>query len=738
MPPLRRFAVAIALAALAWTSLVAPPLPAKADSSTVSAGALRTGWDPNEPDLTRAAVTGGGFGELFHVPVDGVVFAQPVAARGVIVVATEHDKVYGVDETTGALRWGPVSAGAFEPDDHSCGQVTPHVGITATPVIDATTNTVYVMARDFHGSGNTAWRLHALDLFTGGEHTGWPVTIGGSAHNAPTHSFNAYQAEQRPGLLLLGGSIFAGFGSFCDQEPYEGWIAGVSTSTRSLSLYTDEPSGSEGAFWGSGGGFIADGPNTFLATSGNGRGSNASNDQAPMGSGPANNGTNLGDAVIRFTVEGDGITVDAGDYFSQAQVDNNDLDLGSSMASALPDSMGVGGHPHLAAVGGKFGTLYLLDRDHLGGRHPGDTGAVSQIGTGDLYGHVASWPGDSGGLIYADTTNGLHAYTINGGLNEVSTNSGSQGDGSPLVTSDGTTPGSAVVWVYQRSSRNLVAYGAVPSGGALPELHAWTVGSTGDAHFNDVAADHGRIIVAADDGFVHVFGRPGLPPVPCGCVPPTQGYWLVASDGGIFPFGLAIDHSYGSTGNIRLNQPILGMAATATNNGYWLVASDGGIFPFGDAVQHSYGSTGNIRLNQPIVGMARTGSGNGYWLVASDGGIFPFGDAVQHSYGSTGGMRLNKPIVEMAATVSGNGYWLVASDGGIFPFGDAAQHSYGSTGGIALNKPIVGMARTKDGNGYWLVASDGGIFPFGPSAGGWGSTGSLTLNQPIVGMAGLG
>jgi hypothetical protein len=214
---------------------------------------------------------------------------------------------------------------------------------------------------------------------------------------------------------------------------------------------------------------------------------------------------------------------------------------------------------------------------------------------------------------------------------------------------------------------------------------------------------------------------PLAPPPP----PPAHGYWLAASDGGIFPFGNAV--GWGSTGGIHLNQPIVGLAATPGGAGYWLVASDGGIFPFGDAV--GWGSTGGIHLNQPIVAMASTPDGGGYWLVARDGGIFPFGNA--GGFGSTGGMHLNSPIVGMAATPSGQGYWLVASDGGIFPFGDAG--GYGSTGGIHLNQPIVGMARTHDGGGYWLVASDGGIFPFG-DAGGYGSTGGIHLNRPIVSM----
>jgi len=120
--------------------------------------------------------------------------------------------------------------------------------------------------------------------------------------------------------------------------------------------------------------------------------------------------------------------------------------------------------------------------------------------------------------------------------------------------------------------------------------------------------------------------------------------------------------------------------------GYWLVASDGGIFSFAGSAFH--GSAGSLTLNKPIVGMAATPDSLGYWLVASDGGIFSFGDAA--FYGSTGSLSLNRPIVGMASTPDGRGYWLVASDGGIFSFGDAAFS--GSTGSLSLNRPIVGMA----------------------------------------------
>jgi len=267
-------------------------------------------------------------------------------------------------------------------------------------------------------------------------------------------------------------------------------------------------------------------------------------------------------------------------------------------------------------------------------------------------------------------------------------------------------------------------------------LVAGDTNGVGDVFVHDLhpGAGLGYWLVASDGG-VFAFGAPfhgstgaqklNRPIVGSSPSPTGAGYWFVASDGGVFAFGDARFH--GSTGAMKLNQPIVGMATTPTGEGYWLVASDGGIFAFGDA--RFFGSTGDLELNRPIVGMAPTPTGRGYWLVASDGGIFAFGDA--RFFGSTGDIQLNKPIVGMAPTPIGKGYWLVASDGGIFAFGDAAF--LGSTGAVILNRPIVGMAATPSGRGYWLVASDGGIFAYG-DAGFFGSTGKLRLNAPIVTM----
>jgi hypothetical protein len=243
----------------------------------------------------------------------------------------------------------------------------------------------------------------------------------------------------------------------------------------------------------------------------------------------------------------------------------------------------------------------------------------------------------------------------------------------------------------------------------------------GPAH----AADH-SVFAYGDAPFHGSTGNVQLnyPIVGMARTPAADGYWLASRDGRVFSFGNADSH--GSVTSMP-SSPVVGIAATRSGNGYWLATTSGGIYSFGDAP--FFGSLGNIHLTKPIVGIAATPSGNGYWLVAEDGGIFTFGDA--GFFGSTGAMRLNQPIAGMAATKSGGGYWLVARDGGIFTFGDAVFR--GSTGAIRLARSIVGMAATPSGNGYWLVAADGGLFTFG-DAPFLGSLGGGGLTEPAVGI----
>ena len=150
------------------------------------------------------------------------------------------------------------------------------------------------------------------------------------------------------------------------------------------------------------------------------------------------------------------------------------------------------------------------------------------------------------------------------------------------------------------------------------------------------------------------------------------------------------------------------MASTRSGHGYWLIARDGGVFSFGDA--HFFGSTGNIRLNQPIVGGAATPSGHGYWFVAADGGVFSFGDARFH--GSTAAMHLTQPVVGITPAADGKGYLLLSANGGVYTFGTAKF--YGSAASACSGSPAVAIASTTHARGYWIAFANAEAYALSP------------------------
>ena len=176
-----------------------------------------------------------------------------------------------------------------------------------------------------------------------------------------------------------------------------------------------------------------------------------------------------------------------------------------------------------------------------------------------------------------------------------------------------------------------------------------------------------------------------------------------------------------------MNAPIVGIAATPKGRGYWLVASDGGVFAFGDATFE--GSTAGTPLAAPIVAILPTRNGRGYWLVAADGGVFAFGDA--HFHGSAVKLHLASPIVGAAATPAGHGYWLLGADGGVFAFGDA--HFHGAPHDAV---PAVGITAAPTGHGYWIAHADGSVGGFGTHTSGNPSTIDAATTHPnTVGIA---
>ncbi|MFE0459103.1 choice-of-anchor D domain-containing protein [Kitasatospora sp. NPDC058965] len=520
----RRLALLVGGALLAggWTGLTAGQLPARADEVTIDQDTLRTGWDANEAGLGPAQVSSSDFGQLFSTPVDGQVYAQPVISNGTVIVATENDHVYGIAEATGAVTWSRSFGAPWPASAIGCGDLTPNLGVTATPVVDPATHTVYLTSEvnDGPDTDHPHWYLHALDTATGAERAGWPVTIQGAPVNDPTRPFNPYSAHQRPGLLLMGGSVYAGFGSHCDLSSYVGYVAGVDTSTRALTLWATEDSSSsaKSGVWQAGGGLVSDGPGRILFATGNGV-------SPPPGPGTHPPGTQS-ESVVRLGVNSDG-SLSAQDFFSPANaptLDANDTDLGSGGPTALPGpAFGTAAHPHLLTQVGKDGRIFLLDRDNLGGRSQGPGGTDAVLGvTGPyegVWGHPAAFGGTSPfvytigsrgplrALAYGTTGSGQPALSAAGASAETFGYS----SGSPVVTSTGTDPRSAIVWAeYSDGSSGangqLRAYDAVPVNGSMHLRYSAPIGTA--SKFAVPATDNGRVFVGTRDGHLLAFGRP--------------------------------------------------------------------------------------------------------------------------------------------------------------------------------------------------------------------------------------
>lgn len=550
------------LAACAPTKPPPPPplppldMPCSASSGSPVAGndPLRSGWYPDQPGLNPNAGGQCAFGEQWSAPVDGQVYAQPLvdpganAPNGTLLVATETNNVYGFDAVDGHLLWAKNFGTSWDPNGISgpdgsqgCQDLAPAVGITGTPAVDPASHTAYFFAK----TSDSAYKAHAIDLNNGQERSGFPVTISGNADNDPTVSFDAFRHLQRPGLLLMNGVVYAAFGGHCDFSPYRGWVVGVNATTGAIATrWTDEallppppdplPLGYPGGgIWESGGRLVNDNGDIVLA-SGNG----VVPSIPTAGSVPPNT---LGEATLRLKVLPGG-ALQAVDFFSPCDAQSladQDLDIGTGAPLVLPNSFGTAAHPHLLLVVGKSPTLYLLDRGDFGGYQQGAAGSCPD-GSGDAGDHVLStltapnttlgpwatpavWPGD-GGLIYVPYQNAFGgsgkftAYRVTpdgNGTPQLSVAGQSNddpngfGSSSAIITSDGTTSGSGLVWLVRLPAPDgvgaeLRAYDADPSGGVLTLRGRWPVGQ--GTKFNTPTVFRGRVYVGAGDGLVHAFG----------------------------------------------------------------------------------------------------------------------------------------------------------------------------------------------------------------------------------------
>ncbi len=363
----------------------------------------RTGQYPYETQLTPATVSVATFGKRFASVVDGQVYAQPLYIAGlsipgqgrhnVVFVVTEHDSVYAFDADTGATLWQTsflatdlpdttVSTVPYQDLPGQCQQITPELGVTATPALDPVTGTLYVVAMTKESTGvvkptvNYFQRLHALDITTGAERTNSPVDIEavvtGTGDGGTQDVFVPLDYKERPGLVLSGGLVYTFWSSHCDVEPYQGWVMSYDATTLAQkSVYNVTANGQEASFWDGGAAPGLDAAGNLYLGAGNGT-FDAQNADGSLNPG----GVDLGESFIRVSTNG-GLLA-AADWFTPFNKDYlnaNDLDTGSA-GVVLYD---VNGN-HLLTSAGKEGRIYVLNRDNLGHYSPSaDTGAYQTV-----------------------------------------------------------------------------------------------------------------------------------------------------------------------------------------------------------------------------------------------------------------------------------------------------------------------------------------------------------------------
>ena len=446
----------------------------------------RWGINTNETLLTLANVNTNTFSRLFTNTVDGYVYAQPLIMTNVLIpgsgihtvvyVATEHDSVYAFDADNNAgsnavplWKTSFINAAAgvttVPKADVNSSDITPEIGITGTPVIDPATGTIYVEAKTKEVTGGVTTyvhRLHALDITTGLERTNFnsPAVITASG-------WNALRQHARSALTLANGVVYIAFASHGDNTPYHGWLFAYNAAhvNQQLGFFNSTPNGSDGGFWGGGGGPSIDAAGNLFMITGNGT------FDATGGSFTSNN--NFAMSVLKFSTNNGVTLVDYFSPFNQSTLSSFDQDLGAGSALILPDSAGSVAHPHLVVGAGKSGEghvtpggkIYLIDRDNMGRFNAASDGQIVQVITNAIGGSYST-PAFWNSTLYFGAAKGdtLKAFAVSGGLintNPIKASTTFTGFGAtPVITANGSQNG--IVWLIQTdtASATLHAYNA--------------------------------------------------------------------------------------------------------------------------------------------------------------------------------------------------------------------------------------------------------------------------------------
>jgi len=479
----------IASNAATLTVTAAPPsTPSGADVVTFKNDVGRTGQNLKETILTPANVNSTTFGLLRMLAVDGKVDAQPLylsqltvgsAVHNTVFVATEHASVYAFDADTGTRIWqvSLLKSGETTSDTHGCGQVTPEIGITSTPVIDrnaGSNGVLYVVAMSIDGSSNYHQRLHALDVTTGAELFNGPTDITATFPNAAgTTTFSPGQYEERAALLLANGLIYTAWTSHCDNAPYSGWMIAFNQTTLARTSAVNVAPNSGASASGSHNNYDINGPAIWM--SGDGPGADpAGNVYFLTGNGrfettqDANGFPSQGDYGNSFVkVSNTGGALAVADYFAmsnEVSESQADQDLGSGGEMLLPDLTDSGNTVrHLVVGAGKDGNIYVVNRDNMG-KFNSSSNNIWQEVDGALGGSVFSSPAWFNGTVYyAAAGSTLRAFPVSAAKLATSASSRTKSSSttgfggsftypgaSPAISANGTSNG--IVWAHENTN----------------------------------------------------------------------------------------------------------------------------------------------------------------------------------------------------------------------------------------------------------------------------------------------
>ena len=429
----------------------------------------RSGWNANETALTTSNVTVQRFGAVFTLPVDDQVYAQPLVVGHVAVgdgyhnvayIATVNNTVYAYDGDNGNLYWQrSVTAPGMRPPRNTdmtgaCGggyqDFSGNIGIVGTPVIDAARGTMYFVARSTTGSTFVQY-LHAVSIVDGSDLAGSPTTITASDSGNGDGSvngviaFDAQRQNQRQGLTLLNGIVYVTFSSHCDWGPYHGWILGYDAATlQQRVVYDATPNGYAGGMWESGTGMAADAAGNLYVVTGNGTVGDSADPTSP---------TNRAESALKLTLAGS--TLRVASYFTPYDyqyLNDYDLDYGSMGGLLIPNS-------GYYLTGAKDGTLYLVNKDAMGGYSP-SADQVQQVvplgGSANMHCQTAYYKGSTQEFIYVWSENDqLRAIPFDraGNLLDpqrqvVFSGAGPTGQSGAVlsVSSNGSKDGTGIVW----------------------------------------------------------------------------------------------------------------------------------------------------------------------------------------------------------------------------------------------------------------------------------------------------